>query len=66
MEVDAYAYLIDLDLTDYTELECSNGIDMLVGSNFCWKVVTGEIRQGSCGPVAIHRKLGWFLLGSLS
>ena len=58
MEVDMYSYLADLDLADYTEQGCSDGIDVLVGSDFYWKFVTREIRRGSCGPVAIHGKLG--------
>ena len=66
MEVDTYSYLADLDLADHTEQGCSDGIDVLVGSDFYWKFVTGEIRRGSCGPVAIHSKLGWLSSGSLS
>ena len=66
MEVDTYSYLADLDLADHTEQGCSDGIDVLVGSDFYWKFVTGEIRRCSCGPVAIHSKLGWLSSGSLS
>ena len=66
MEVDTYSYVADLDVADHTEQEYSDGIDVLVGSDFYWKFVTGEIHKGSCGPIAIHNKLGCLLSGSLS
>jgi len=40
-------------------------IDVLIGSDHYWKFVTGEIRQGEQGPVAIRSKLGWLLSGSV-
>lgn len=36
---------------------------MLIGADFYWCFVTGEIRRGEKGPVAIHTTLGWILSG---
>jgi len=38
-------------------------IDVLIGSDVYWSLVTGEIVRGKCGPVAINTKLGWVLSG---
>jgi len=35
---------------------------VLLGSDFYWKFVTGEVCHGAVGPVAIYSKLGWFCL----
>ena len=34
-------------------------IDILKGADYFYEVVTGEVRKGSAGPVAISSKLGW-------
>ena len=39
---------------------------MLVGLDFYWTIVTGDIKHGSCGLVAISTKLGWLLSGLAS
>ena len=41
-------------------------IDMLIGSDYYWQLVTGSICRGSSGPVAVHTKLGWVLSGPSS
>ena len=38
-------------------------VDLLIGSDFYWKFLTGEIRQGEVGPVAMKTKVGWVLSG---
>ena len=43
-----------------------DAIDMLVGLEFYWTTVTGDIKHGSRGPVAISSKLGWLLSGPAS
>ena len=40
-----------------------NVIDVLVGSDFYWSIVTGEVKQGDRGPTAVSSKLGWLLSG---
>ncbi len=36
-------------------------VDMLIGADYYWQLVTGKISRGSDGPIAIHTKLGWVL-----
>lgn len=40
-------------------------IDLLVGSDQYWKLVTGCVIKGERGPTAIHTKLGWVLSGPM-
>jgi len=56
-------HLAKLDLADSSDGESSWEVDMLVGSDFYWDLVTGGVSRGSQGPVAIHTKLGWVLSG---
>ena len=62
--VDRYAHLCDLQLTD----ECSTPREesyILIGSNFYWNIVTGEIVKADEGPVAVNSRLGWLLSGPI-
>ena len=36
---------------------------MLIGSDYYWEIMNGEVRRGTTGPVAINTKLGWVLSG---
>ncbi len=58
-----HSHLASLDLADYSDGELSMEIDMLIGSDLCWDVVTGGVSREVQGPVAIHTKLGWVLSG---
>ena len=49
------------------ELKGTQGtIDMLIGLDLYWTIVTGDIKQGVYGPVAISSKLGWLLSGPVT
>jgi len=61
-----YNHLSGLELADYSGEVDAGVIDILIGSDFYWKFVTGELRRGDVGPVAIYSKLGWLLSGSVS
>ena len=41
------------------------GIDILIGSNFYWNVVTDELRRGEYGPIAVSSRFGWLLSGPI-
>ena len=59
-----YKHLQGLELVDFDPN--SNGdktIDILIGADFYWEFVTGEVVQASNGPVAVSSKLGWLLSG---
>ena len=36
---------------------------MLIGSDYYWEIMNGEVRCGTTGPVTISTKLGWVLSG---
>ena len=59
----AYQHLSGLQLadpgTDGNDLQ----IDLLIGSDHYWRVVTGEIVKGESGPTAIKTLFGWVLSG---
>ena len=40
-------------------------IDVSVGSNFYWSVVTGDTIREDHGPVTVNSKLGWLLSGAI-
>ena len=56
-------HLASLDLADYSEGDQILRVDILVGSDYYWDLVTGGVCRGSGGPTAIHTKLGWVLSG---
>ena len=52
-----------LDLADSSD-GCSRlEVDILVGSDQYWDLITGKTRRGASGPVAINTRLGWVLSG---
>ena len=59
--VSNYPHLAGLTLADDCEGEVD--IDILVGADQYWNLVTGRLIQGNSGPTAIHTKLGWVLSG---
>lgn len=64
-KIDAY-HLTELqgfELADHDPNSDGGKIDILIGSDHYWKVVTGEIMRDGSGPVAINSKFGWILSG---
>ena len=61
----SYAHLEGLELADEP---CNSGssIDLLIGLDYYWNFVTGEMKRGEEGPIAINSKLGWLLSGPIS
>ena len=58
-----YNHLTQLDLADTFHSEVPLEVDMLIGSELYWNLVTSETIRGQCGPMAISTKLGWVLSG---
>ena len=58
-----FEHLAGLNLADSSDGRSRLEIDILIGSDRYWELITGEIRQWSSGPVAIHTELGWVLSG---
>ena len=38
-------------------------VNILIGSDHYWQVVTGIVMRGACEPTAIETKFGWVLSG---
>ena len=59
-----YPHLEDLQLVD--DLDDSNGrINVLIGVDNYWNLVSGETVKGEDGPTAVSSKFGWLLSGPL-
>ena len=64
IRVSSYPHLQDLPLANECD-EPRKEIDVLIGSNFYWNFVTGNVAKSSEGPVAVDSKLGWLLSGPI-
>ena len=42
----------------------NNSVDILIGSDYYWDIVTGEVLKGD-GPIVVHSKFGWLLSGQI-
>ena len=58
-----YDHLIGLELADSAESSDVLDVDILIGSDSYWDLVTGQVVRGDGGPTAIHTKVGWILSG---
>ena len=58
-----HSHLSHLNLADDSVDGAPREIDMLIGSNSYWSIVTGEILRGSGGPIAVNTRLRWVLSG---
>ena len=60
-------HLQELDLADCLPDEPSNcsdsTVDAIIGSDYYWDIVEGEIIRGTEGLVAVRSKFGWLLSG---
>ena len=61
--VQAYPHLADLELAGSTEDGEVINLDILVGVDYYWSFVTGEVIKGGTGPTAVYSSLGWILSG---
>ena len=58
-----YDHLIGLELADSADISDALEMDVLIGSDMYWSLVTGRITEGDNRPTAIHTKVGWVLSG---
>lgn len=60
LDVSHYPHLQGLDFADASVVDGSQlNIDILIGSDFYFEVLTGEVVRGDSGPVAVNSKFGW-------
>ena len=58
-----YNHLNHLDLADWSSGVEALHIDVLIGADYYWELVTGKTLRGTEGPVAVDTRLGWVLSG---
>lgn len=58
-----YEHLSGLQLAVSCSVAGDSPIDLLIGSDHYWKIVTGTVLKGNGGPTAIETRLGWVLSG---
>lgn len=56
--VNKYPHLQDLELADHSEIG-QDAIDVLIGSDHYWDIITGESIREENGPTAVNNKFGW-------
>ena len=61
VDVTTYPHLHGLQLADC--FDSNDPIDVLIGSDYYWVLVTTEIVCGDFGPTAINSRFGWMLSG---
>ena len=60
---DHYDHLMGIELADSADIGDVLDVDMLIGSDLYWSLVTHRVRQGRRGPMAVHTKIEWILSG---
>ena len=64
LAVEQTEFVKGLQLADRGQHSPESKIDILIGSDCYWKVVTGEVKRDSCSEmVAINTMFGWCLSG---
>ncbi len=63
-KVNDYVHLQGLKLADAKLGKRNRRIDLLIGADFLYEIVSGEVIKGNFGPVAIKSKLCWILAGT--
>ena len=58
-----FEHLSGLKLADPANGSDRLEIDILVGSDYYWTLLTGNVKRGPSGPVGVQTELGWVLSG---
>ena len=64
--IESNPHLVGLELADCSTSDSIMPVDVLIGSDYYWALVTGSVCRGASGPTAVHTKLGWVLSGPSS
>ena len=54
-----YNHLSNLELADYSDCQSDSNIHILIGVDFYYSFISGKVRRGESGPVALESCLGW-------
>ena len=64
INLESYPSFLELDLADYnTATNSHDDIDVLIGSDYYWDVITGHVIRESNGLAAVSSKFGWLVSG---
>ena len=61
--IEGNSHLASLELADFASGGTALTVDILIGADYYWEIVTGRMCRGESGPTGIHTKLGWVLSG---
>ena len=65
-DIDHYHDLQGLVLADESLIDGSPlNIDILIGSDYYFDIILGEIRQGGEGPITVNSEFGWLVSGNV-
>ncbi len=65
VDINSFPHLQGLKLAD-GNISGDRRVDILIGADYYHRIVLGEVRKGSSGPVATNSKIGWLLSGLVS
>ena len=60
-----YEHISGLELADRGDISDELEINVLIGSDHYWRIVTGIVSRGTHGPIAIETRLGRVLSGPI-
>ena len=61
--LETFKHLERLDLADHSNGQESLQVDVLIGADYYWRLVTGRTERCEGGLVAVETRLGWVLSG---
>ena len=60
---DHFDHLSGLDLADDGRCGATSAVEILIGSDYYWSLVSGQVYRGTTGPIALDTRVGWILSG---
>ena len=66
VDVYDYPHLQDLEFAENFNNDGHDTIDVLIGSDYYWDIITNESFRADSGPTAVSSKFGWILSGPTS
>ncbi|XP_046864671.1 uncharacterized protein LOC124459195 [Xenia sp. Carnegie-2017] len=69
IDLNHYPHLMELQLSDTNILsgrKTDSNIDILIGADYYFDIMTGEIIRSEGGPVVINSEFGWIITGQMN